>query len=285
MRLKVEGRRPYIPPLSRVRQNSKCDGVHNMATSGPSRPPPSDWLWPFETQPIQVEVEFEGAARWVPATVISVHTDSTFSAEITTPDGDSWVDWFTWEDENTDWRRKAGCLQGVRLDQSAPVINGKRKDAHQGANAASAGCPTAEVRKAKEDGRAAAKVATARIAGLACDGVRHGAKEAQFVAKQAAKEEAKLARTAATGRAKVAKQAAKEAVKEAAKLARAIEKRDVTKLKAEDANGNEVELRLRLDRSHAPLVLSKKRRRELEEERAAKAEEAAQELADRKSVV
>ena len=42
--------------------------------------------------------------------------DSTFSAEIDAG-GYSWVDWFTWEDEGTEWRRE----EGVGFDPNAPL--------------------------------------------------------------------------------------------------------------------------------------------------------------------
>ena len=54
-----------------------------------------------------MEDEDNGGTKWVPATVQSVHLDSTFSAEIEGADG-TWIDWFTWEDEGTDWRREEG---------------------------------------------------------------------------------------------------------------------------------------------------------------------------------
>ena len=90
------------------------------ATVGPTQPPPPSWLFPFEKMPIEVQVEDEeaGGTRWVAATVQSVHLDSTFSAEIHEADG-TWVDWFTWEDEDVDWRREDG--RGFRAgDNGAP---------------------------------------------------------------------------------------------------------------------------------------------------------------------
>ena len=44
---------------------------------------------------------------WVEATVTAVLTDSWFEAHIVLPDGtDEWKDWFTWQEEDVDWRRK-----------------------------------------------------------------------------------------------------------------------------------------------------------------------------------
>ena len=79
----------------------------DVEESGPSQPPPPSWIFPRETMQIEVEIDDEeevGRTRWVAATVQSVHLDSTFSAEIHGPDG-TWIDWFTWEDEDIDWRR------------------------------------------------------------------------------------------------------------------------------------------------------------------------------------
>ena len=48
-------------------------------------------------------------AYWCGAVITAVLVDGWFSADIVLPDGsDSWEDWFTWKDENIDWRRVAG---------------------------------------------------------------------------------------------------------------------------------------------------------------------------------
>ena len=81
------------------------EGAAGASGAGPSQPPPEDWLWPIEKMRIEVEIEGpDGETKWVGATVCSVHLDSLFSAEIE-GDGETWIDWFTWEDEGTDWRR------------------------------------------------------------------------------------------------------------------------------------------------------------------------------------
>ena len=55
---------------------------------------------------MQVEVEDDdGTKKWHLATVTAVLVDSWLQMEIRVP-GDSWVDWFTWQEEGTDWRRK-----------------------------------------------------------------------------------------------------------------------------------------------------------------------------------
>ena len=85
---------------------------------GPARklpPPPPTWVWPREGDEMQVEVEDDdGTKKWHPATVTAVLVDSWLQMEIRVP-GDSWVDWFTWQEEGTDWRRKkVGGGRGAR---------------------------------------------------------------------------------------------------------------------------------------------------------------------------
>ena len=77
--------------------------------------PPAGWVWPQEGEWIEVEVEVEQGRRteWVPAHVLSVHVDGRFRAQIELPDGtDQWEDWFSWEDEGTDWRRRQAVKSG-----------------------------------------------------------------------------------------------------------------------------------------------------------------------------
>ena len=45
-----------------------------------------------------------GLVRWVPAVVLQLLVDGSFQARVQVP-GDPFEDWFTWEDEGTDWRR------------------------------------------------------------------------------------------------------------------------------------------------------------------------------------
>ena len=370
--------------------------------AGPSQPPPDDWLWPMDGQRIEVEIEVEvdgeASARWVPATVMSVHLNSLFSADIQSPDGEVWTDWFTWEDEGSDWRR-TDASQGFRVKDfamlaakakatkakapkapKAPKVKAEidamspnseaRAAAKEAAAAARAEekanekaakaeakaaekaaaaeakaadkAATAEARaeakaaaaearaeakaaeaEAKAEAKAAEKAAAAEAraneraaaaeakaaekaaAAEAKAAERALAKEEAAVERAAAKEEAATARVIAREEAKVARAEAKVAAKEAAKEAkvqakiaakeakaeakaaeraeakeqRLIEKRDVQVLTAEDAKGNEVTLRLRLNMSKAPPKVSKKRLREMHEEQdaamAAAAEEAA----------
>ena len=74
----------------------------------PARPPPpAEWLWPREGDWIQVEVAIkESPPTWVAAQVVVMLVDGMFQAQIVLPDGtDEWLDWFTWEEEGSDWRR------------------------------------------------------------------------------------------------------------------------------------------------------------------------------------
>jgi hypothetical protein len=92
---------------------------------GPSAPPPIDWIWPFEGQKVEVEIEIGGGSVWLPATIQVMCQDSSFSAEIEGQDG-TWIDWFTWEEEGTDWRRTADC-KGFRLPVAAPSVKRSHK--------------------------------------------------------------------------------------------------------------------------------------------------------------
>ena len=81
----------------------------------PARPPPpAEWLWPREGDWIQVEVAIkkESPPTWVAAQVVVMLVDGMFQAQIVLPDGtDEWLDWFTWEEEGSDWRRAETNLQ------------------------------------------------------------------------------------------------------------------------------------------------------------------------------
>ena len=68
--------------------------------------PPAEWDWPADGDAIEVEVADDfGVTKWEKAKVTAVLTDGYFQAKITTKT-DSWEDWFTWQEENKDWRRK-----------------------------------------------------------------------------------------------------------------------------------------------------------------------------------
>ena len=86
-------------------------------SDGPARklpPPPPTWVWPREGDEMQVEVEDDdGTKKWHPATVTAVLVDSWVQMEIHNPPASPWLDWFTWEEEGTDWRRRArGAVKG-----------------------------------------------------------------------------------------------------------------------------------------------------------------------------
>jgi len=83
------------------------------AGAGPSvPPPPTGWSWPVDGESIEVEVQAsdEVPPAWIASTVLQVLVDGQFEARIVLPDGsDQWEDWFSWQEEGTDWRRKAGA--------------------------------------------------------------------------------------------------------------------------------------------------------------------------------
>ena len=85
-------------------------------------PPPAGWAWPHEGEGIEVEVEGsdESPPAWVPSRVLQVLVDGQFQARIELPDGsDAWDDWFSWQDEGVDWRRKAGGTKGKKRKAGA----------------------------------------------------------------------------------------------------------------------------------------------------------------------
>ena len=96
--------------------------------SGRAPTPPPDWVWPREGDRIEVEVEAaadaetDGASKWCPAVVRSVLVDGWFCAEIRLADGsDQWEDWFTWKEENSDWRRAPKRTGGKRARSCQPT--------------------------------------------------------------------------------------------------------------------------------------------------------------------
>ena len=49
---------------------------------------------------------WKSSSTWVAAQVVVMLVDGMFQAQIVLPDGtDEWLDWFTWEEEGSDWRR------------------------------------------------------------------------------------------------------------------------------------------------------------------------------------
>ena len=82
---------------------ARSSGGHSGGKTGP----PADWEPPSEGDTIEVEIADDaGATSWIKAKVTAVQVDGSFSAKITTHD-DQWDDWFTWSEEDTDWRRKS----------------------------------------------------------------------------------------------------------------------------------------------------------------------------------
>ena len=87
-------------------------------------PPPADWAWPREGETIEVEVAVaEGVPpQWVKALVSTVLIDGQFAARIELPDGsDQWDDWFTWQEEGSDWRRHATAVLWTPMAPTAPM--------------------------------------------------------------------------------------------------------------------------------------------------------------------
>ena len=88
-------------------------------------PPPAGWKWLHEGETIEVEVAAseDAPAVWVTAEVLTVRIDGSFQARIVLPDGsDQWDDWFSWQEEGSDWRRR---VKRARVDK-API--GRRVD-------------------------------------------------------------------------------------------------------------------------------------------------------------
>ena len=78
---------------------------------------------------MEVEVENDGRNVWRPATVTAVLVDSWVQMEIHNPPASPWLDWFTWQEEGTDWRRRArGAVKG-RGAAAAKAAKAKAKAA------------------------------------------------------------------------------------------------------------------------------------------------------------
>ena len=84
-------------------------------------PPPIGWAWPVEGQEIEVEVTYGEHTIWCAANIFTVLVDGWFAARIVLPDdSDEWEDWFTWQEEGTDWRRLAGSAMAPAKAVPAP---------------------------------------------------------------------------------------------------------------------------------------------------------------------
>ena len=78
---------------------------------------------------IEVEVKDEfGVTSWQKAKVMAVLIDGYFQAKITTKN-DSWDDWFTWQEENKDWRRKRA--PEPKSAASKPAASSKHENKRQ----------------------------------------------------------------------------------------------------------------------------------------------------------
>lgn len=70
--------------------------------------PPAGWLWPEARDWIEVEVKIGDDATWIDCEVLQVNPrwSGLFEARIVLPDNsDRWNDWFSWQEEDVDWRR------------------------------------------------------------------------------------------------------------------------------------------------------------------------------------
>ena len=76
---------------------------------------------------VEVQVSDDVPPAWIASTVLQVLVDGQFEARIVLPDGsDQWEDWFSWQEEGTDWRRKAGAgkQRGAACDEDEGVDAG-----------------------------------------------------------------------------------------------------------------------------------------------------------------
>ena len=92
-------------PANRIQQPPQ--GEESPVPGAP--PPPAGWKWLHEGETIEVEVAAseDAPAVWVTAEVLTVRIDGSFQARIVLPDGsDQWDDWFSWQEEGSDWRRR-----------------------------------------------------------------------------------------------------------------------------------------------------------------------------------
>ena len=81
--------------------------------------PPQTFVWPRVGKRMEVEVKGFG---WCPAKVITVLADGgQFLMRVMSTDGDVWDDWFTWQDEDEDWRRPADTVAATASPSPATV--------------------------------------------------------------------------------------------------------------------------------------------------------------------
>ena len=99
-----------VPYLKGVERAAPADGVPK---------PPSAWRLPVAGEQMEVEVEVVG---WCPANVITVLADGgQLLMRINSSDGEVWDDWFTWENEGTDWKRPPLPLATDAVAAAAPA--------------------------------------------------------------------------------------------------------------------------------------------------------------------
>ena len=104
------------PPMAAPPPSTLAPGGGGLPPAGG---PPAGWAWPKENSWVEVEVLQEGAAEaeWVPAQVKAMHLDGRFLAAI--GGDDPFDDWFSWQEEGKDWRRRRYSTSGAK---SAVVV-------------------------------------------------------------------------------------------------------------------------------------------------------------------
>ena len=92
------------------------EGVKQVTPLDSVPKPPQAFVWPRVGKRMEVEVNGFG---WCPAKVITVLADGgQFLMRVTSTDGEVWDDWFTWQDENKDWRRPESSPPTQPVDAS-----------------------------------------------------------------------------------------------------------------------------------------------------------------------
>ena len=91
-------------------ENPRLPGVPAGPGHVDAPPPPPEWVWPRDGEALEVETADGDVTAWQPAEVVAVLQDGWFQARIGHGD-QAWSDWFTWQEEGTDWRRPPAAPQ------------------------------------------------------------------------------------------------------------------------------------------------------------------------------
>ena len=197
-------------------------------------PPPTSWVRPMVGEAVEVEVQVARGLEvevnksdltcWEPAVVTTVHPNGAFAAQITLTDGsDSWIDWFTWEEEGRDFRRVAGSSTDGAAAEAADGVEAAENAAGEAVAARAPKEEAAREEEEEEEEEAADRgVAVNEAVAAEEDAVRQiteagaGGEAGSRLASLAAREAAVAAREAA-----VARREAELAIKEQQVLAQA----------------------------------------------------------------